>query len=327
MKKSVKSRIKEQFSSKSEYTVKELTNVLEVSRQTVHKVLDELVSEKFILKIGSAPKVFYVIRSENIPDIQNSDIVLTDSDRADIESNFMLIGPDGSRTEGVKAFIMWCQKRKEPLEKTAKEYIETLKKYNSIKQNGLIQGNKKIKSTFNNVYLDDIYYVDFYSIERFGKTKLGQMLLYAKKSQDKKMIKQIVASIQSKVEDLIQSQHISAVGFIPPTEIRQVQFMTEIQKDLKLHLPVVELIKAKTEVIVPQKTISKLEDRIINADSTIFVSENRVFDTVLLIDDAVGSGATLNQTAKKIKQLGVAKKVIGLSITGSANGFDVINEA
>ncbi|MEN9852373.1 MAG: competence protein ComFC [Candidatus Parcubacteria bacterium] len=327
MKKTVKTQVIELFAHKSEYTIKELTNVLEVSRQTVHKVMDELVHEKFVLKVGSAPKVFYVLNVVNKSEIQNTDIVLIDSDREYIENNFMLIGPDGSRTEGVKAFMRWCQKTKQLPEKTAHEYIATLKRYNSIKESGLIHGNKKIKDTFSTVYLDDIYYADFYSIERFGKTKLGQMLLYAKKSQDKKMIKQIAELIKTRVEELIRTKAISAVGFIPPTEIRSVQFMTEIQKDLKLHLPVIELIKAKTEVIVPQKTISKLEDRIINADSTIFVSENRVFDTILLIDDAVGSGATLNQTAKKIKQLGIAKKVIGFSITGSANGFDIINEA
>ena len=47
---------------------------------------------------------------------------------------------------------------------------------------------------------------------------------------------------------------------------------------------------------------------------------------MLLIDDAVGSGATLNQTACKIKERNVSKKVIGLSIIGSAKGFDVISE-
>jgi hypothetical protein len=40
----------------------------------------------------------------------------------------------------------------------------------------------------------------------------------------------------------------------------------------------------------------------------------------------VGSGATLNETATQIKQKGIAKKVIGLSITGSFKGFDVISE-
>ena len=48
--------------------------------------------------------------------------------------------------------------------------------------------------------------------------------------------------------------------------------------------------------------------------------------TILLIDDALGSGATLNETAQKIKNQKLAETVIGLAITGSFSGFDVISE-
>ena len=48
---------------------------------------------------------------------------------------------------------------------------------------------------------------------------------------------------------------------------------------------------------------------------------------MLLIDDAVGSGATLNETAKQIRNKKLASgKIIGLAITGSFKGFDVISE-
>jgi hypothetical protein len=40
----------------------------------------------------------------------------------------------------------------------------------------------------------------------------------------------------------------------------------------------------------------------------------------------VGSWATLNETAKKIKQAHIAKKVIGVAIVWSYKGFEVINE-
>jgi predicted amidophosphoribosyltransferase len=46
----------------------------------------------------------------------------------------------------------------------------------------------------------------------------------------------------------------------------------------------------------------------------------------LLIDDAVGSGATLNQVAGKIKDKGVAQKITGLALVGSFKGFDVITD-
>ena len=46
-----------------------------------------------------------------------------------------------------------------------------------------------------------------------------------------------------------------------------------------------------------------------------------------MVDDAVGSGATLNEIAKKIRDRKICKgKIIGLAITGSFKGFDVISE-
>ena len=51
------------------------------------------------------------------------------------------------------------------------------------------------------------------------------------------------------------------------------------------------------------------------------------FDNILLIDDAVGSGATLNETAAQIKRKKLCHgKIIGLAVVGSFKGFDVISE-
>jgi predicted amidophosphoribosyltransferase len=50
------------------------------------------------------------------------------------------------------------------------------------------------------------------------------------------------------------------------------------------------------------------------------------YQNLLLIDDAVGSGATLNQIARKIKVKDIAKTIIGLAIVGSYKGFDVITD-
>ena len=47
---------------------------------------------------------------------------------------------------------------------------------------------------------------------------------------------------------------------------------------------------------------------------------------MLLIDDAVGSGATLNETAKKLKQQFGVAQVFGYAVVGSLKGFPVISE-
>jgi predicted amidophosphoribosyltransferase len=55
-------------------------------------------------------------------------------------------------------------------------------------------------------------------------------------------------------------------------------------------------------------------------------TERRVFKRVILIDDAVGSGSTLNQIAGKIKEKGVAQEITGLAVVGSFKGFDVLSD-
>ena len=214
-----------------------------------------------------------------------------------------------------------------PPKKTAAEYIKTLEKYEHYKRNGLIDGAEKMKSTFTNVYLDKIFYLDFYSIERFGKTKLGQLLLYAKQSQNLDLMNEIIKIAKPKIREIIKNYKIDGVGFIPPTVKRERQFMRVLETGLGEKIRTISIEKAKTFVAVPQKTLTKLEDRIENASRTIMVTEKSTFKNILLIDDAVGSGATLNETAKKIKERGICKgKVIGLALTGSFKGFDIISE-
>jgi len=210
--------------------------------------------------------------------------------------------------------------------KTAIEYIKTLQKYDVYKKDGLIDGMTKIRSTFSNVYLDKLYYLDFYSIERFGKTKLGQLLLYAKQSQNKTLIKELVLNIKPQIERLIKKYKVDCIGFIPPTVKREIQFMKELERYLNNNLPTLGIVKIKTEIAVPQKTLSKLEDRVENARRTIIVEEKREFNSILLVDDAVGSGSTLNETAAQFKKLSNKINIIGLAITGSFKGFDIISE-
>jgi predicted amidophosphoribosyltransferase len=103
--------------------------------------------------------------------------------------------------------------------------------------------------------------------------------------------------------------------------------MKELENNLKLNLNKVKIVKVKSDIAVPQKTLNKLDDRIKNAEQTFFIDEKRQYDNILIIDDAVGSGATLNIIAEKIKKAKINKgKVIGLAITGSYKGFDIINE-
>ncbi|PCI24177.1 hypothetical protein COB57_05710 [Candidatus Peregrinibacteria bacterium] len=304
---------------------KELTG-LGVSRAMIHRHLKKLQTLKKIIKKGIAPHVFYF--SINKP--QQSQLSLAQEETDFIEEHFIYFEPSGNILKGVFGFIRWALKRnvlEKDLIKTATEYIKTVKKFQRYKgKDGLINGLPKLQKTFSQTFVDELYYCDFYSIERFGKTYLGNMLLYAKQGQNKKLMKEIAIKIQPSISDLIQKHNISAIGFIPHSIQRNVQLLEEIEKQLHIPLPSIHIIKISGEVAIAQKTLSKLQDRIDNAKNTLFVKEPHSYDTILLIDDAVGSGATLNEITKKVKEKNIAKKVIALAITGSFKGFEVLSE-
>jgi len=91
----------------------------------------------------------------------------------------------------------------------------------------------------------------------------------------------------------------------------------------------IDISKVQNLVPVQQKSLKKIDDRILNAQKTIQIDSSKVGKNVLLIDDVTGSGATLNQTAKKIIEKNNAQNVYAFTITGSAKSgvFDVISEA
>lgn len=308
---------------KGQVSPAELSVFLNINRQATHRQIKRLVDSGLVSKIGKPPKVFYLL-SENKE--KNFEIKIDQKSKKIIKENFLLITPSGERKEGLEAFTEWCQKRGEDIQKTAKEYTTSFKKYAQYKKSGIINGGFKLKHTFKEVFLDKTFYLDFYSIERFGKTRLGQLLLYAKQSQNQGLISELVDKIRPQVSSLIKKYKIEAVGFIPPTVKREIQLMKEIEKRLNLILPIISLVKIKTTITVPQKTLNKLEDRVENAKNTIILDDNREYNNILLIDDALGSGATLNETARKIKKQNPTCKIIGLAITGSFSGFEVISE-
>ena len=316
-------RIIAHIKSRGQVTASDLADHLGISRQAVHRQINKLQEQGRVYKVGRAPKVYYLIAEGKV---KEDVVTVPKALKKVIDEYFLNITPSGEKQEGFLGFVDWCKKRKEPLEKTANEYAYTLKKYNAYRKDGLIDGMYKAKSTFSKVAVDKLFYIDFYSIERFGKTKLGQLLLYAKQSQNKGLIKELVQIVRPPIERLVRKYKVTAVGFIPPTAKREVQLMRELERQLHLALPKISLVKIKTDVTVPQKTLNKLDDRIENAKRTIIVDEKKKFKIVLLIDDALGSGATINETAKKIRGQKLADNIIGLAIAGSFSGFEVISE-
>lgn len=318
-------RIIEYISKNGQATGKELTVHLgTITDRGVRKQLKNLLAKGVLQKIGRPPKVYYLLAGKKEAfwggKIDQDTLSL-------INDRYLFISPIGEEKKGWEGFLAWCQKTKQDPVKTAKEYVTSVRKFDNFRKNNLIDGMLKMKCAFKEVFLDDLFYLDFYSIERFGKTKLGQMLLYAKQSQNIMLMRELIGKIRLQILDVINKYHIDGVLFIPPTVKREIQFMKVLEEHLKLPLRRLSVTKVKTQIVIPQKTLSKLDDRIENARQTIIVDDKKSYKNILLIDDAVGSGATLNETAKQIRNKKLASgKIIGLAITGSFKGFDVISE-
>lgn len=325
---SIKSKILALFETSNELSVKEIVDKLNASKQMVHTVLNQLLEDKIIEKLGRAPKTVYRFledRHKNVAAVPE----ISEKDREFLEKNFLTVTETGNLLEGIEAFDNWCNQRKLPVLKTLSEFIDTKKKYQHYyDDHGNINGLEKLKNTkgYETIWLDDLFYLDFYAIERFGKTRLGVLLHYAKQGQNKYLMKIMMREVAERIHAFVDMHDADAVGFVPPTIRREVQIMKYIQTRLNIALPVIDIKKLSGIIPVPQKSLSKLNERIRNAENTFAVTDQRKFKNVILIDDAVGSGSTLNQIAGKIKSKEIAKKVIGLAIVGSFKGFDVITD-
>ena len=326
----IKERILKLFKNSNELTIKEIVDKTGASKQMVHIAMKQLLDTNKVQKLGRTPKTIY--RWLDTPPLMQEDKAdyhIHDKEQEILEKDWMVVTESGELLVGMEAFAHWCMQRKLPVKKTLDEYMKTKQKYQHLyNADGNINGMEKLKATtgYTYIWLDELYYLDFYAIERFGKTKLGNVLHYAKQGQNKYLMKMMMDMIRQRIIHLIKQQKADAIGFIPPTIRREVQLMKFMQTQLDISLPIVDIKKISGLIPVPQKSLSKLEERIRNADNTFAITDTRKFKHVVLIDDAVGSGATLNQVAGKLKAKKVAAKITGLAVVGSLKGFDVITD-
>ncbi len=307
-------------------SVKSIVDFFGISKEMIHRHLKRLIEEWKIYKVWKSPKVYYFSKKDETINMAILWFVWDYNNL--IEENFVYFWANGEVVYWVLWFEKWCQKRNLDSIKESENYIKVIQKYDSFKdKNWFINWQEKMNSAFDEVYLDKTFYFDFYSIEKYWKTLLWNLMLYAKQTSDKELSKKVVDIIFDKIYKLINFYDIDWIAFIPPSIDRKIQLMDEIKKWLHINLWELKLIKIFKDKPVPQKSLNKKHDRIINASETIFIwDKNFKAKNILLIDDAIWSGATLNFTAKKIKQNLLAQNVIWLAIVWSFKWFEVINE-
>lgn len=318
----MKEKILSLIGVKGEVSPKELESLTGLGPAMLFRHLKKLQEEKKILKIGSSPKVFYKL---------NQDVFLESKIKIDseiIQENFSLITATGQELLGSVGFVKWCEERKLDINLMVEKYEEQIREYKKFFHNGYIDATQKIQTSFkDNIFLDKLFYLDFYSYPVFGRTKISNWLFYGKTLQQKELMNKVIEISRNKIYTFVLEQKVDCVLFVPPTVPRKTQFMKVLEESLNLSLPKVKIIKTKTPIIIQQKSLKDLGDRIKNAKTSLVVeTRDTHFKKLLIIDDFTGSGATLNVIAEKCKKQKVADQVYGLTITGSINGFEVIKE-
>lgn len=317
------------FESIDQFTISEIALAWGVSVASAKKYIKKFVDDDILKKNGLPPKeIIYTLIIENKYNF-------TKEQEKIIDKYYSYTTPDGQLLDGVSGFVYWAENRsgRKDVEKLAGEYIEMREKYFGKKKSILmIDASDKLEHVFGEgVYIKKLFHRDFDALPVFGKTNLSQMVRTAKSGRTNTVLMNgIVNKMQDSISEIIQKYEIDCVGFIPPTVARKMQLMTFINKKLDISgCKKINISKVQNLIPVQQKSLKKIEDRILNARKTIQVDSGEACRNVLLIDDVTGSGATLNQTAKKIMEKNNAQNVYAFTITGSAKSgvFDVISEA
>lgn len=317
------------FNSRDNLSADQLAKAWGIGLASAKRNIKFFVEEGVVLKQGLPPqKIIYSLsRSDDIFDV-------SDDARKAIDKYYLYVTPDGQLLKGVTGFLYWAKNKsgRSDIKSLADEYLSTRRNlYNDKDKVFLIDATEKIRQVFGEENkLIRLFHRDFDSLPVFGKTYLSQMIRIAKAGRtNTAVMNYIVDSMRDSIKHIIQTYHIDAIAFIPPTVMRKTQLMTFMAKKLRLDLPIIPTSKHSGLVPVQQKSLKNIKDRVLNAEKTIVVPHATQYENVLLIDDVTGSGATLNSTAKKILNQSIAKKVYGFTVTGSAkaNDFEVISEA
>jgi len=309
----------------------EIVNRIWKSRTIVHKYLKELIKRWYIVKYGSPPYVKYQKKISTKKTTKNlsEDIFISYEDKRILDESFYKFSASWKSLIWFEGFKIWCSERGFDIKSKKNNYIKIYKYIKSIQD---ICWNINTTSTFwkwfKNVYLDNVYYADLYTWMEFWRWKIAETAFYSKISQNKKLIEQTLNEILYKIKCIIHLNKYDAIAIIPWSIYRKNQLLKILKDKLKnLKLPFVNIIKySPSWIIIPQKSLKTKKQRIENAQNTIFVDNEKIYKKILLIDDFVGSWATLNKTTEKLKEKWV-KQVDWYSFVWNLDlSYEIINE-
>lgn len=321
------------------------------NRVSIGKILKLWVELWYIQKTWKAPHSYYSItdlakthfgltQTQNI--WKESTILLEYSDRKLLDS-FYKFESNGKVLSWAEGFVKRCQNPKRNIDpyEAAKRYIQIIHSIENRKNacglidvtKEFIQGSKQ-KHKQSKIFIDRMYYCDRNNYDEFGRGPLAEQAFFAKTSSNMHLNKKVIQEVLPFIDCLIHKQKIDAIAITPWSINRKVQLLWVLRKALSIyHIPFIPLEKYFPHNIpIAQKSL-KWDQRFVNAESSLQINMQAIqkvpkkYHTILLIDDFVGSGATMNISAKKIKQLQLTENIIWLAFVGNIDmSYEVISE-
>ena len=298
----------------------DLQQLLDISASVVHTHLKSLLEMGLIEKFGSAPRVSYGACKKDAADYVNEHFLFQDA--------------LGNLRAGMEGFRLWSAQglKKLSFEEKVALYADRVLTAESHKQDGvfnLIGKLQKVVDVGEKMHLKEMACLSLRTLRDFGRTKMGIYVDIVKSAGSKKIVDIVLDFSVPLIVSYAKKHRINAVGFIPPTRRRSQQIMTALEDRFRkgpFRTAAIEIKKIRGDIPREQKTIRDLRDRIYNSDHTFFLSPYahlHNYKRILLVDDVIGSGATLNQVAKLLKKRGFAGEVFGLAVVGEEKGYSV----
>ena len=120
----IKDKITAALADKGDLSVKELVDMLHVSKQAIHVAMSQLVEQEMVVNFGRAPQHIARLKAEKAVAVDDFNSI-SKTTQSYLASNFLLITEIGKIMEGIEGFSRWCKQRNLPFEKTLEEYLKT----------------------------------------------------------------------------------------------------------------------------------------------------------------------------------------------------------
>lgn len=150
------------------------------------------------------------------------------------------------------------------------------------------------------------------------RTEIGELLYQLKYKNDKSKIEPIAEAATNFLKTRLVLPYLDAIIPVPPSIEREFQPVEELAKKIgeKVKLPVVVDYLIKVKETKPLKTIEDSQSRREQLEGAFKVRDDRFAGKyILLFDDLIRSGETLNAITDVLMQDGNVKKVFVLTIT------------